>query len=145
MVKDTINQLIMKTAEELGYSVYGSSLYLKGENSKITVKIDRPEGISHQDCERYSRDLARMLDDADVLPNYSLEVSSPGFKREIRNSEEFRRFIDSPVKVLYDNGDKREVVRGIIKSVSDTAMILTTEKDDMEISMDCVVNANLDY
>ncbi|MBN2158175.1 MAG: hypothetical protein JW807_02180 [Spirochaetes bacterium] len=145
MSKERISGLIQEAASRLGYMVYESGVLLKGENSKIIVKIDSPAGISHLDCEKYSRELTGMLDGDEALPNYSLEVSSPGLNRRLRNAGEFGRFTGAPVKVVYDEGGVRKVVKGAIGDAASAAVTVAGEKGDITISYDMIVSANLDY
>ena len=145
MSKERISLLIEETAARLGYMVYESGVLLKGENSMITVKIDSLAGISHLDCERFSKELSVRLDDEDILPKYSLEVSSPGLKRLLRNGGEFGRFPGAPVKVVYDEGPDRRVAKGTIQSVTGEAVTVSTESGEVTISYGAIINANLDY
>lgn len=145
MSKERISRLIEETAARLGYMVYESGVLVKGMNSVITVKIDSLAGISHLDCEKFSKELSGRLDDVDVLPNYSLEVSSPGLKRLLRNGGEFARFPGAPVKVVYDEGPDRKVAKGTIKSVSDGAVTVSSETGEITITYGAIINANLDY
>ena len=56
--------------------------------------------VSHEDCERVSRDVSAALDVADVIPHgYVLEVSSPGLDRPLRREQDFRRFAGQEVKI----------------------------------------------
>ena len=90
----------------------------EGEGWVLRVFIDRPEPphlpgaseppadvlprltVSHEDCERVSRDLSAALDVADVIHHtYKLEVSSPGIDRPLRREQDFRRFAGQPVKI----------------------------------------------
>ena len=112
MVKDEIQKILKKTADETGYTVYESSIYLKGENSKITVKIDSLNPVSHGDCELFSARLSANLDESGILPNYFLEISSPGLDRKLRNIDELVRFVNSPVKIVYADGDINRVIQG---------------------------------
>ncbi len=148
MLKDEILKLINLAAENLGYTVYEASLYLKGVNTKITVKIDNPGSphpVSHGDCERFSNELAALLDENEILPAYFLEISSPGINRKIRNKEEFFRFKGSPVKVVYEENEKREAVKGILSDVNDEVIEISGEKSTIVIKHSSVINANLDY
>jgi ribosome maturation factor RimP len=144
-LKEEILKLAAETAERLGYQVYESGVLLKGENSKIVVKIDSRAGISLLDCEKFSKELSAGIDEADLLPNYSLEVSSPGLDREVRTADDFERFTGSPVKVVYNDGDQRRVVKGTIMEASGTAVRVSGEEGDVTIPLDTVVSAKLDY
>jgi len=144
-IKERMLELIEDTAGKLGYLIYESSILYKGENSQIHVKIDSPAGISHLDCEKFSRELSARLDAEDALPNYSLEVSSPGLNRLLRNSSEFRRFPGAPVKVVYEEGGSRRVVKGTIGEMTDTTVTVSCEKGDVAVPFDAIISANLDY
>ena len=145
MIKDKIDELIQKTASELDYIIYESSVLLKGENSKVVVKIDSLNGISHKDCEIYSKQLSNYIDDEELLGNYSLEVSSPGLKRKLRNIEEFERFAGKAVKIVYGDPENSKVVKGkLIKVVKDNIFI-ESENKEVQISYSDILKSNLDY
>ncbi|MBP7734412.1 MAG: ribosome maturation factor RimP [Spirochaetes bacterium] len=144
-IKERMLELIEDTAGALGYLIYESSILYKGENSQIHVKIDSLAGISHLDCEKFSRELSARLDAEEDLPNYSLEVSSPGLNRLLRNSSEFRRFPGAPVKVIYEDDGGRRVVKGTIGDMTDATVAVSHEKGTTEIPFDVIISANLDY
>jgi len=88
--------------------------------SELRVRIDRPEGVTLADCERVSKSLSALLDQADPFPTrYELEVSSPGAERPLRNLEEYRRFIGRRANVRYRLGDSEQVAEGRLTAVSD--------------------------
>ena len=59
-----------------------------------------PGAISHEDCERVSRDVSATLDVANNISHqYRLEVSSPGLERPLRREKDFRRFAGRKVKI----------------------------------------------
>jgi len=143
--KDRIIKAVQETADELEYMVYEASVVLRGENSRVIVKIDHLRGISHQDCEMFSRSLARRLDSMDVLPNYSLEISSPGLDRKIRTVEEYRRFTGAPVKIVFHDGDMKKAIKGTISAVSKGSVDIQSEEGDRTIEFSAIVSANLSY
>lgn len=142
--KEKLEDLIQKVAAELGYLIYESSELLKGENSKIYVKIDHLNGISHKDCETFSKELADRLDTEEILTNYTLEISSPGLERKLRNIEEFARFIGSKAKVVYEQDGNRTVFKGIINNVIDTTVELKSDKEEARIDINNIKKANLE-
>ncbi len=145
MLRDEILEIINKAAENSGYSIYESSVYLSGANTKITVRIDCEKPVSHNDCELYSKELSLLLDECGILPGYFLEISSPGLNRKLRNIEELIRFREAPVKVIYDfNGDHR-VVKGILSGIDENGIEISEEKNKVLISHNDIINANLDY
>ncbi len=58
------------------------------------VPVAQLSGVTHGDCERFSRDFGVVLDVEDLMPGaeYTLEASSPGLDRKLRTPEEFARF-----------------------------------------------------
>ncbi len=144
-LKDRIQRLVRDAAERLGYLIYESSFLLKGENSKIYVKIDSADGVTHLDCEKYSRQLSEMLDGEGDLPNYSLEVSSPGLNRSLRTAEEFRRFPGAPVKIVYTVGGERKVLQGVLAAADEICVTVAVDGGETTIAYAGIATAKLDY
>ncbi len=66
----------------------------------LRLYIDQSDGVSHQDCVAMSRQVARKLDEEDIIEySYRLEVSSPGIDRPLSRPEDFRRFAGHVIKV----------------------------------------------
>lgn len=72
-----------------------------GNRRVLRVFIDKPEGISHADCEFMSRQIGTILDVEDVVPGgaYHLEISSPGIERRLKRPRDFERFLGRKIKV----------------------------------------------
>lgn len=79
--------------------------------------IDKPEGISINDCEAVSRPLSDALDEADPIEgSYVLEVSSAGADRPLKKPAHFQRFLGAEVDVrLYRPLDGRKEYTGVLK------------------------------
>ena len=69
------------------------------KEGKMTV--EQLSGVTHEDCETFSRDFGVLLDMEDLVPGgeYTLEASSPGLDRKLTKAEEFQRFAGCLVKV----------------------------------------------
>jgi ribosome maturation factor RimP len=65
------------------------------------LSVEQLSGVTHEDCEAFSRDFGVLLDVEDLVPGaeYTLEASSPGLDRKLTKPEEFRRFAGCLVKV----------------------------------------------
>lgn len=146
MIKDEINRVIAESALKLGYHVYESSINLKEGRATVTVKIDSLNGISHYDCQLYSDELGFRLDEKNLLSRYSLEISSPGLDRKLRNADEFIRFIGAPAKIVYDEDGVRKVLKGLIKDAGEADVEISDEKSIViQVKYKNIINANLDY
>ncbi|NNE42614.1 MAG: ribosome maturation factor RimP [Gemmatimonadetes bacterium] len=74
----------------------------------IRIVIHSPEGVSHQDCSRVTRACAQALEDAEAFDGaYTLEVSSPGLGREMKDGREFEIFRGQPVRMVLAGGGER--------------------------------------
>lgn len=72
-----------------------------GRQGLLRIFIDKPAGITHQDCEVVSRQVGAILDVEDLVPGpYTLEVSSPGVERRLTRPADFERFSGKLVKLL---------------------------------------------
>ncbi len=66
-----------------------------GKQRFLRVYIDKPDGISHHDCEVVSNQLSVILDVEDLVPGprYVLEISSPGLDRKLTKPADYERFV----------------------------------------------------
>jgi ribosome maturation factor RimP len=72
-----------------------------GRNQLLRIFIDKPQGVTHADCEFVSQQVGTILDVEDPIPgSYSLEVSSPGVERKLRKWEDWPRFTGKKAKVV---------------------------------------------
>jgi ribosome maturation factor RimP len=74
---------------------------IKGDNrSIIRVYIDKPNGVTLEDCEHYSKRFSILLDVEDMIPfSYTLEISSPGVNRPLIKESDFQRFYGKDAKI----------------------------------------------
>lgn len=120
-----------------------------GTRGSMTVRvfIDKPSGVSHEDCEMVSRDLSAILDADDIIPSaYILEVSSPGLERGLYSQADFIRFAGNMAKVKTRaaiNGQRN--FRGKIVEVrGDTIVFDDKTNGDVEFPYSEVLKANLE-
>ncbi len=91
---DTLEAQLRPLLAALGLEVVEISYRRHGRRWLLRVDIDRPgpAGASLEDCERASRTIGTLLDEADPVPHsYVLEVSSPGLDRPIETDDDLRR------------------------------------------------------
>jgi ribosome maturation factor RimP len=79
-----------------------------GNSRMLRITIDKPAGVTHEDCANVSREVGTILDIEDAVPgSYLLEVTSPGLDRELSRPVEFERFVGSLIRLT-----TREPVNG---------------------------------
>ena len=73
-----------------------------GKARMLRIVIDKPGGVTHEDCAHLSREVSTIIDVEDAVPggSYTLEVSSPGLERALRGQADFEHFSGSRVKLM---------------------------------------------
>ena len=95
-----ITEIAEKAGEPKGIEIVEVHVLGAGKARVVRIFIDKPEGVSHDDCQWISNEAGAMLDEQDVVPGppYTLEVSSPGVERKLSKPADFERFIGQKVK-----------------------------------------------
>jgi ribosome maturation factor RimP len=107
---DKIQEIAERVARSSGLEVVEVELRGGGKartlrifiDKPIDKPIDQPEGVTHEDCANFSREVGTIFDVEDAVPGstYTLEVSSPGLDRKLSKPADFERFTGSLVKVM---------------------------------------------
>src|SRR6202790_4824780 len=90
---ERIREAAERVSHSLGMEVVDIE-WKVGKERFLRVYIDKPEGISHKDCEAVSNQLSVLLDAEDLVPgpHYILEISSRRLDRKLTKPAEFERF-----------------------------------------------------
>lgn len=95
-----ISEIAAKIAKDRGVEFVHSEVAGTKRDSVVRIYIDKPEGITLDDCGGFSSAIEEVLDAEDLIPGkYVLEVSSPGIERELYSLADFERFRGKLVKV----------------------------------------------
>ena len=99
---NTIRGIADRVASALGIEVVEVEMRGGGKARTLRITIDKPEGVTHEDCAVVSRDVSTILDVENTVPgaSYTLEVSSPGLDRKLARPEDYQRFTGSRLKVM---------------------------------------------
>lgn len=97
-----IREIASRVAESGGLQLVEVGLRGGGKGRTLRIVVDKPEGVTHDDCAYVSREVGTILDVEDAVPggSYTLEVSSPGLDRKLHGAEDFTRFSGSRVKLM---------------------------------------------
>lgn len=98
---DSIREIADRVATSHNVEVVELELQGSGKARMLRVFIDKPEGVTHEDCANFSREFGTILDVEDAVPgaSYTLEVSSPGLDRKLLKPADWTRFQGSLVKL----------------------------------------------
>ncbi len=74
----------------------------------MRVYIDKPGGVTVDDCAAVSERVSVILDVEDFIPHkYMLEVASPGLDRGLYKEADYERFAGLPAHIRIDGADRR--------------------------------------
>ena len=106
-ISERVFELAKPVVEEEGCSLWDVEYLREAGTWYLRVYIDKEGGVSIDDCERISRRLDPILDEADPVPeSYVFEVGSAGADRELKRPSDFERFMGSEIEVkLYKPQD----------------------------------------
>jgi ribosome maturation factor RimP len=103
----------------------------------VLVFLDKPGGVSLEDCQQVHVSLSHALDVEDPIPHsYTLEVSSPGLDRPFKRREQYHRALGTPVNLKLRtpiNGQWRVV--GTLHEVRDDGVTLLVEEKKTELTL----------
>lgn len=92
--------LAKPVVEDEGCSLWDVEYVREAGSWYLRVYIDKADGVSINDCERISRRLDPILDEADPIPeSYTFEVCSAGAERELKRPSDFAAFLGHEVEV----------------------------------------------
>ncbi len=98
---ENVQAIVERVAASQGLEVVEVELRGGGKARMLRIFIDKPSGVTHEDCANLSREVSTILDVEDAVPggSYVLEVSSPGLDRKLFRPADFERFQGSRVKL----------------------------------------------
>ena len=118
-----------------GTDIFLVEVLVKPGNS-IRVHVDRPGGISIDECVGISRYLNGELD-RDV-EDYSLEVSSPGLGSPFRVKQQYEKNVGREIEVSLEDGNK---LKGKLIQVSEQGIKLDTKGTEREVNFEVITKA----
>ncbi len=130
-------QLLIPIVEEYGFELVDVEYVKEGSTWYLRSYIDKPGGISIDDCEKVSRRLSDLLDQEDFIEDaYIMEVSSPGLGRPLKKEKDFRRSLGEEVEIrTYRMIDKQKEFTGILKDYDENTVTITLA-DETEKTFD---------
>jgi ribosome maturation factor RimP len=99
--EERVRGIAERVASSSGLEVVEVEFRGGGRSRLLRVFLDRPAGVTHEDCANFSREFGTILDVEDAVPGggYVLEVSSPGLDRKLTRPVDYERFTGSRVKL----------------------------------------------
>jgi ribosome maturation factor RimP len=145
-----ITAIAEQAAAPAGIEIVEVELKGSGRSHLLRIYIDRPEGVTHADCELVSRGVGAALDEEDPIPgSYELEVSSPGVERKLAKWQDWLRFCGKKVKVVLKEPLQQPALKhfdGVISRAKDhTVTVELTGGKEVTFPLEQVDHANLKF
>ncbi len=120
-VVNAVREIAEPLAESLGYFIWDVEYVREGAQWYLRITIDSEEGIDINDCEKMHRAIDPLLDEADPIEDaYTLEVSSPGIERDLKNDMQIEACKGWDVEIkLYAPLDGSKLYRGVLLGLTD--------------------------
>ena len=111
----------------------------------LRLYIDKPGGVTLDDCVQLSRSLGDLLDvNLDDIGQYRLEVTSPGPNRPVSKKQDFERFKGHPIKLKTIRPlDGRRNFSGVLMGIADDQVKLSLGDQMVLIPFESIQRANL--
>ena len=120
-----------------------------GLNQRILrIYIDKPSGVTHQDCELISHQVGTILDVEALVPgSYTLEVSSPGLTRQLTRESDYQRFVGRLLKIRTREAiEGKRNFRGILRGMDGDKVVVELEgAPAVRIPLSSISKSNLDF
>ena len=143
----TVKRLVEPLCESEGYELVHVEYQAESAGRILRLYIDKPGGVSIDDCVDASRQVSDLLDVMlDHDRSYQLEVSSPGLDRPLGKLGDYKRFQGAVAKIRTSRPiDGRKNFKGTIEGVVDEQIQLVVEGKLMHIPFTEVSRARLVY
>ena len=132
-VTEIVAQLAAPAVEAAGCELWDVEYVREAGTWFLRLYLDKEGGVDIMDCEKVSRVVSDLLDEADPIEgSYTFEVSSAGAERALKRPGDFERFMGSPVTVkLYKARDGRKEFAGHLAGYDNGTITVTVGKAEM--------------
>lgn len=142
-----ITELIQPLLEAHGVELVELQ-YARPKRGRATLRLflEQPGGITLEVLTRINRVVGQLLEVHDLIPgSYTLEVSSPGLTRALKQPEDYRRYAGRLVRITTRTPwEGRQVHRGILQGLEDETVCLQEGETAIRIPLAEIAKARLD-
>ncbi len=139
-----VYDMVLPIIEELGYELYDVEYVKEGKDYFLRIYIDAEKGIDLDDCEKVSNAIDGILDEQDpISTSYSLEVSSCGLERNLREEKHYEMAIGKQIEVKFFKpiNSKKELV-GVLKKIQNGVITLDDGQEE-NVNLEDVASAKI--
>ena len=146
-IEDRVRAIAERVAIDHGLELVHAEVAGPENKPLVRIFIDKPDGVTHQDCSEVSLHVGTILDVEDFIhASYTLEVSSPGIERGLYKPQDYDRFAGSLAKLKTRkpiNGQRN--FRGQVVGIEGNNVLFDDRTNGrVQIPFDTIVKANLE-
>ena len=125
-------ELIQPILDRMGFELVDVEYVKEGQEFYLRAYIDKPGGITIDDCVAVSREMNELLDEKDYIAGtYTFEVSSPGLGRPFKKEKYYVRSMGKELEIrTYKAIDKQKEFYGILTAYDQDTVTIVTEDDE---------------
>ncbi len=124
--------LVTPIVEKYGFELVDVEYVKEGGNFYLRAYVDKPGGITVEDCETVSREFSDKLDEADFIDEaYIMEVSSPGLGRPLKKEKDFKRSMGEEVEIrTYRPINREKEFYGVLTAYDENSVTIDCEGEE---------------
>ena len=146
-VADRVQALAERVATDHGVELVHAEVACPDNKPIVRIFIDKPGGVTHEDCAEVSLHLGTILDVEDFIhSSYTLEVSSPGLERGLYKRADYERFAGKKAKVKTRQPIQgQRNFRGKLLGLTDNEVLFEDRTSGrVQIPLESIAKANLE-
>ncbi|SDY84461.1 ribosome maturation factor RimP [Proteiniborus ethanoligenes] len=146
VLEDMVTKMVLPILDNYEFELVDLEYTKEGPHFYLKVFIDKPGGITIDDCQKVSEQLSELLDEKDPIDdNYFLEVSSPGLDRPLKKDKDLEKSIGKDIEIsLYKQVDGKKKYIGRLTKFDEKSILISDEKENIiEIDREIISKINL--
>jgi ribosome maturation factor RimP len=146
-IETRVHELAERVAIDHGLELVHAEVAGPDNKPIVRVFIDKPQGVTHDDCSEVSTHLGTILDVEDFIhASYTLEVSSPGLERGLYKRADYERFSGSNAKLKTRQpiGGQRNFRGRLLGLEGDELVFEDRTSGRVQIRLDLITKANIE-
>lgn len=139
-ITQRVEEIVKPVVASLGYELYDVEYKKEGQDYLLDVIIDSDTGIDLDDCEKVSRAIDPLLDEAAVITDaYMLCVSSPGADRELKKPSDYENNMGKEIDVrLYKAFEGKSKHVGVLEYYDDDKISIRVKNKKISIPREII-------
>ncbi len=146
-VEERVQAIAERVAIDHGLELVHAEVAGPDNNPIVRIFIDKPNGVTHQDCSEVSLHVGTVLDVEDFIhASYTLEVSSPGLERGLYKRQDYERFAGKMARMKTRNpiNGQRNFRGRLLGIYGEEVLFEDRTSGRLKVPLDAIAKANLE-